>query len=331
MADETFDLTRRPRRLRQSENIRSLVRETQLTTDDMIMPVFVTDEDDVRREIPSMPNIYQYSIDEVDRELDALLEGGISRVLLFGIPADERKDEVGSDTFADAGVIQRSLQHIKSNYGDELLVMTDVCFCEYTSHGHCGVVDDEGRLLNDPTLANLQKQVVSHAKAGADVVAPSGMIDGMVGAIRGALDAEGFHDVPVMSYAVKYASAFYGPFRDAVETESDFDHRKRYQMDPPNLREAMVEARLDVAEGADILMVKPALAYMDVIRRVREHFDLPVACYNVSGEYAMVHAAADRNWIDRREVALEKLTSMKRAGADIIITYFARAAADWLA
>jgi len=329
MSDESFDLTRRPRRLRQSEKLRSLVRETALTTDDVIMPVVVSAEDpNLRREIPSMPGIYQYGLAEIDRELDELLEAGVSRILLFGIP--EKKDEVGSDTFADDGIIQRALDHIEDRYGDELLTITDVCFCEYTTHGHCGVVDDQGRLLNDPTLANLQKQVVSHAEAGADIVAPSGMIDGMVRAIRDALDAEGFHQIPVMSYAVKYASAFYGPFRDAVETEGEFDHRKRYQMDPPNTREAITEAELDVREGADFLMVKPALSYMDIIRRMREQFEIPLACYNVSGEYAMVKATAERGWVDERETILEKLTAMKRAGADVIISYHAREAAEWL-
>lgn len=325
MTDSSFDFARRPRRLRQSKNIRELVRETGLTTDDLVMPVFVTAEDGVRREIPSMPGIYQYSIDEVDREIDALLEAGVSRILLFGLP--DEKDEVGSDTFSDDGVIQNALRHLEARYGDELLLMTDVCFCEYTTHGHCGVVDGDGRLLNDPTLENLQKQVVSHADAGADVVAPSGMIDGMVEAIRGALDQHGFQQVPVMSYAVKYASAFYGPFRDAVETESEFDHRKRYQMDPPNTREALVEARLDVEQGADFLMVKPALAYMDIIRRVRRAFEVPIACYNVSGEYAMVRAAAEKGWVDADAVAAEKLTAMKRAGANFIISYFARSVA----
>jgi len=328
MTETDFDRTRRPRRLRQSENIRELVRETGLTADELVMPVFVTAEEGVRREIPSMPDIYQYSIGEVDREIDTLLEAGVTRILLFGLP--EQKDEVGSDTFSDDGIIQNALRHLNDRYGDELLLMTDVCFCEYTTHGHCGVVDDEGRLSNDPTLANLQKQVVSHAEAGADIVAPSGMIDGMVEAIRDALDERGFHQVPVMSYAVKYASAFYGPFRDAVETESDFDHRKRYQMDPPNTREALVEARLDVEQGADVLMVKPALAYMDVIRRVRRAFEVPLACYNVSGEYAMVRAAAEKGWVDADAIAAEKLTAMKRAGADFIISYFARSVAESL-
>ncbi len=324
------DLTRRPRRLRQSDNIRELVRETGLSTDDLIMPVFVTAEEDVRRPIPSMPDIYQYSLDRLDRELDELLEVGIERILLFGIPAEEDKDAIGSDTFSDDGIVQRALRHIQSQYGDELLAITDVCFCEYTTHGHCGVVDDEDHLMNDPTLENLQRQVVSHARAGADVVAPSGMIDGQVGAIRSALDDEEFHEVPILSYAVKYASDFYGPFRDAVETEDDFDHRRRYQMDPPNQREALVEAELDVEEGADMLMVKPALSYLDVIQTVDDQFDVPLACYNVSGEYAMTRAADEKGWIEGNEVALEMLTSMRRAGADVIISYFARAVADEL-
>jgi porphobilinogen synthase len=277
-----------------------------------------------------MPDIHQYPLEEIDREIDRLLEVGIDRILLFGIPEDDDKDAIGSDTFADDGVIQRTLRHLRSQYGDELLIVTDVCFCEYTSHGHCGVVDEEGRLLNDPTLENLQRQVVSHAESGADVVAPSGMIDGQVGAIREALDEADFHQVPILSYAVKYASDFYGPFREAVETEDDFDHRRRYQMDPPNRREALVEAELDVDEGADMLMVKPALAYLDVIADVREQFDLPLACYNVSGEYAMTRAADEKGWIDGRAVALEMLTSMKRAGADAIISYFARSVAETL-
>lgn len=320
--DRHVDLSRRPRRLRNSESIRSMVREHRVHRDDLVMPVFVTAEDGVRREIPSMPGIYQYSIDELDRELDALLDAGVTRIMLFGIP--DRKDPVGSDTWKQDGIIQRALRHIDDAYGDALLKITDVCFCEYTDHGHCGVVDDEGRLLNDPTLDNLQKQVVSHAKAGADIVAPSGMIDGMVGAIRDALDASGWHQLPVMSYAVKYASAFYGPFRDAADTASEFDHRRRYQMDPANAQEGRVEARLDVEQGADFLMVKPALPYLDMIRRIDREFDLPLACYNVSGEYAMIKAAAEKGWLSELDVAHEKLLSMKRAGADVIISYFAR-------
>jgi porphobilinogen synthase len=320
MADN-FDLPRRPRRLRRSEGIRGLVRETTLTTDDLIMPVFVTAEEDVKNEISSMPDIYQYSLDRVDEELETLLDRGIERVILFGIP--EAKDKVGSDTWRDDGIIQRATRHIKEQF-PQMYVVTDVCFCEYTSHGHCGVVDEDGELLNDPTLANLQKQAVSHAAAGADMIAPSGMLDGMVGAIRDGLDAADFAQVPIMSYAVKYASAFYGPFRDAVDSSPQFGDRRAYQMDPPNVREALVEAALDVDEGADILMVKPALSYLDVIQEIRWRFDLPVACYNVSGEYAMVRAAAEKGWIDGDQVALEMLTSMKRAGADIILSYFAR-------
>lgn len=326
--DNSFDFTRRPRRLRTSRGIRSLVSETGVTTDDLVMPVFVNANRDDRHEIPSMPDIYQYPIEEVDREIDRLLDRGISTVLLFGIP--EQKDDVGSDTWSSDGVIQQTLRHLDDRYGDELLTITDVCFCEYTSHGHCGVIDDNGRMLNDPTLDNLQKQVVSHAKAGADVVAPSGMVDGMVEAIRTALDAEDFHDVGLLSYSVKYASCFYGPFRDAVATSSNFDHRRRYQMDPANAREANVEARLDVDQGADALMVKPALPYLDVIRRIDQNFDLPLACYNVSGEYAMIRAADENGWLDADETALEMLTSMKRAGADIMISYFARTAAAML-
>ena len=317
-----FELSRRPRRLRRNEHIRSLVREHHLSVDDLVMPVFVTAEDGVHREIGSMPGIFQHSIDELGREVDVLLERGVNRVLLFGIPAS--KDEVGSDTWHDHGIIQSATRHLREQYGDDLYIITDVCFCEYTSHGHCGVVNESGDLLNDPTLENLQKQVVSHAEAGADMVAPSGMIDGMVAAIREALDDDGYHDVALMSYAVKYASAFYGPFRDAVDSSPGFGDRSAYQMDPANGREAMVEAELDAAEGADVLMVKPALAYLDIIRRVREAFDLPVACYNVSGEYSMVKAAAAKGWIDEAAVRREMLLSMKRAGADIIITYFAR-------
>ncbi len=317
-----FDLPRRPRRLRRNEAIRSLVRETHLRVDDLVMPIFVTAESGVNREIRSMPGIHQLSVSELGAEVDVLLERGVSRVILFGIP--EGKDEVGSDTWHDHGIIQTATRNLRAAYGDALYIMTDVCFCEYTSHGHCGVVSEGGELLNDETLSNLQKQVVSHAAAGADMVAPSGMIDGMVHAIRFGLDDAGYDDVAVMSYAVKYASAFYGPFRDAVDSAPGFGDRRSYQMDPANAREAMVEAELDAAEGADVLMVKPALAYLDIITRVRDAVDLPIACYNVSGEYSMVKAAAAKGWIDEAAVRREMLLSMKRAGADIIITYFAR-------
>lgn len=317
-----FDLPRRPRRLRRNAAIRRLVRETHLTRDDLVMPVFVTAHDNVRQEIASMPGIFQYSLDHLDAEIDLLLERGIERVLLFGIPAV--KDATGSDTWNDDGIIQRATRHLRQRYGDDLYIISDVCFCEYTDHGHCGVVDAHGALLNDATLLNLQKQVVSHAAAGVDMVAPSGMLDGMVHAIRSALDDRNFHDVALMSYAVKYASAFYGPFRDAVDSAPSFGDRHAYQMDPANRREALVEAALDVQEGADVLMVKPALAYLDIIRELRDTFDLPLACYNVSGEYAMVKAAAARGWVDEAAVRRESLTAMKRAGADLIITYFAR-------
>ncbi len=313
---------RRPRRLRASPVLRKLVRETTLHREDLIMPMFVSHVDGQNAEIASMPGIFQLGLDELQHEADAILAAGVSQVILFGLPP--QKDPVGSDTWSDTGILQRAIRRLKQAYGDELFVISDVCFCEYTDHGHCGVVAADGRLLNDPTLVNLQKQAVSHADAGADMVAPSGMIDGMVGAMREGLDGAGHSDTPIMSYAVKYASSFYGPFRDAVDSAPAFGDRRTYQMDPANRREALVEASLDVEQGADLLMVKPALAYLDVVREVRDRFDLPVAAYNVSGEYAMVKAAAAKGWIDGEAVALELLTSMKRAGADLILSYFAR-------
>ena len=317
----SFELPRRPRRLRRNENIRGLVRENFLRKDDLVMPMFISANPTWKSEISSMPGILQYGLDSMREELDAIVASGIRRVLLFGIPA--QKDAVGSDTWHDHGVIQDAVRRIKAEY-PELYVITDVCFCEYTSHGHCGVVAADGELLNDPTLLNLQKQAVSHAAAGADMVAPSGMIDGMIGAMREGLDDAGFAHVPIMSYAVKYASGYYGPFREAVDSAPQFGDRSAYQMDPANRREAMVEAELDYVEGADILMVKPALSYLDVIADLRGRFDVPIACYNVSGEYSMVKAAAAQGWIDERTVRREMLLSMKRAGADIIISYFAR-------
>ncbi len=315
-------LVRRPRRLRAHPVLRAMVRETVLTRQDLIMPIFIDPKPSTVRPIPSMPGICNYGLDEVDRELEAILEAGIRQVILFGVP--EQKDAIGSDTWDDHhGIIQRAVRHIKTKY-PELFVITDVCFCEYTSHGHCGVVSEDGRLLNDPTLDNLGKQAVSHARAGADMVAPSGMLDGMVGAMRTSLDHHGFTDVSIMSYAVKYASSYYGPFRDAVDSAPAFGDRRTYQMDPANVREGLVEAALDVEQGADILMVKPALSYLDVIAKVKEQFDLPMAAYNVSGEYAMIKAAGANGWIDADAVARESLLSMKRAGADLILTYFAR-------
>ena len=322
-----FDLTRRPRRLRGSGHLREMVRENHLRRDDLIMPVFIAHGEGIRREIVSMPDIYQYSLDELDRELDALSEAGIFRLILFGIPP--QKDAVGSDTFSDGGIIQRAISHIR-NYDERFFLITDVCFCEYTDHGHCGVLRDDGTLHNDATLKNLQKQTLSHAEAGADMLAPSGMIDGMIRAMREALDEADRSDLPIMSYAVKYASAFYGPFRDAVDSSPQSGDRRAYQMDPANAREARVEARLDVEEGADLLMVKPALSYLDIVRDIRDNFDLPLACYNVSGEYSMVKAAAAKGWVDETAIAIEKLLSMKRAGADLILTYFARDIASHL-
>ena len=320
----------RLRRLRKNETIRRMVRENVLTVDDFIYPLFIVEGEGIKEEIPSMPGQYRYSIDRVIEEVGEVKELGIPAVILFGIPA--HKDELGSDSFSDEGIIQRALRAIKKEYPD-MYVITDVCFCEYTSHGHCGYLKCNGSSCdvdNDKTLELLKKQVVSHAKAGADMVAPSGMMDGMIKAIREALDEAGFTEIPIMSYAAKYASAYYGPFRDAAESAPSFGDRRSYQMDPANSDEALREVALDIQEGADIVMVKPALAYMDVIRRVKETFKYPTAAYNVSGEYAMVKAAAMKGWIDERKVVLETLLSMKRAGADLILTYHAKDATKWL-
>jgi porphobilinogen synthase len=316
-----FDLIRRPRRLRRTPAIRSLVRETTVFREDLVMPLFVNHDDTWRREVASMPGIFQLGLDHLPKEIDRIVAAGVGAVLLFGLPAT--KDDVGSDTWNDdGGVVQRAVRRIKEHAPD-LVVMTDVCFCEYTTHGHCGVWS-HGHLDNDLTLANLQKQVVSHARAGADLVAPSGMIDGMVAAIRDTLDGAGFVDLPVMSYAVKYASSFYGPFREAVDSAPQSGDRRGHQMDPANVREAVREAALDLDEGADILMVKPALSYLDVIRTLRDRFDAPLAAYSVSGEYSLIQAAAANGWVDRDAMAIETLLSMKRAGADMLISYFAR-------
>ena len=319
-------LIHRPRRLRQTEAIRRLVRETALAADDFIYPLFVVHERDTVREIPSLPGNYHWSPDRLGPEVEEIARLGIPAVLLFGLPA--AKDELGSGAYDDEGVVQQAIRAIKAAV-PELLVVTDVCLCEYTSHGHCGVVR-EGRVENDPTLELLGRIAVSHAAAGADVIAPSDMMDGRVGAIRAALDAAGYGGTPIMAYSAKYASAFYGPFREAAGSAPQFGDRRGYQMDPPNVREALREVGLDVQEGADIVMVKPALAYLDVIAKVRERFDLPLAAYNVSGEYAMVKAAARQGWIDERRVTLELLTAIKRAGADIIISYHAKDAVRWL-
>ncbi len=323
--------TVRPRRLRHNPLVRALVRETALTPDDFILPLFVRPGRGIKKEIASMPGNFQLSVDRLLEEVGGSLDLGIRAFILFGIPS--HKDATGAVALEDAGIVQQALRALKAEFRDRVLLLTDECFCEYTDHGHCGVLSEKtGRLDldNDATLPNLAAQCVSHVRAGADVVAPSGMLDGMVGAIRTALDAAGFTHVPILSYAVKYASAFYGPFRDAAESPPQFGDRHSYQMDPANGDEALREAALDLTEGADMLMVKPALAYLDVIQRVKERFGVPVAAYNVSGEYAMVKAAAANGWIDERRVALEILTGIKRAGADMILTYYARDAAKWL-
>ncbi|HHN65305.1 MAG TPA: porphobilinogen synthase [Nitrospirae bacterium] len=316
----------RPRRLRRTEAIRRMVRETVLTPDDLIYPLFVTTGKGVKKPISSMPGCFQQSTDEVVKTVKEIHSLGIPSVILFGIP--EHKDELGSSAYDPNGVVQNAIKAIKDAV-PELLVITDVCMCEYTSHGHCGIVN-AGEVLNDPTLKLLQKEALSHAQAGADMVAPSDMMDGRVAAIREILDSEGYSHVPIMSYAAKYASAFYGPFREAAESAPQFGDRRSYQMDPPNRREALKEVALDIEEGADIVMVKPALSYLDVISDVKDNFDIPVAAYNVSGEYSLVKAAAQLGWIDHDRVMLEILTSIKRAGADMILTYFAPQAARLL-
>jgi porphobilinogen synthase len=319
---------RRPRRLRRTAALRDLVRETTLEPDDFVHPLFVVPGEDVRRPVSSMPGVDQLSVDLVAGEARELVMRGVKAVLLFGIPS--AKDPHGLESYADDGVVQQAIRALK-DASPELVVATDVCLCEYTDHGHCGLLDGEGYVLNDETLEVLGRIAVSHGEAGADVVAPSGMIDGMVGAIRGALDGEGLHGVAILSYAVKYASAFYGPFREAAEGAPAFGDRRSHQMDPGNAREALREAALDVDEGADALMVKPALGYLDVVRAVRERFpELPLAAYNVSGEYAMVKAAAANGWLDERAVVLEVLTGIRRAGADLVVTYHAKDAAAWL-
>ena len=317
---------RRPRRLRRSETIRRMVRETILRVDDLIMPLFVVHGRGIRREIPPMPGNYQLSVDQLTREVKEIAALRIPAVLLFGIP--ERKDAHGSQAYAKDGIIQQAVRAIKDSVSD-LLVITDTCLCEYMSHGHCGVVE-EGVVKNDPTLELLAKVAVAQAEAGADIVAPSDMMDGRVGAIREALDSSGFEEVAIMSYAAKYASGFYGPFRVAAESAPQFGDRQSYQMDPANAAEALREVAMDLEEGADIIMVKPALAYLDILWRIRTEFDVPMAAYNVSGEFAMVKAAAGLGWLEEERVMWEILTAIKRAGADLILTYFAKDAARLL-
>ena len=317
----------RPRRLRKSETLRRMVRETRLSVDNLIMPLFVVPGRNVANPVGSMPGVAQLSVDRTVEECKAIHDLGIPAVILFGIP--DHKDATGSGAYADDGIVQRALRAIKAAVPD-LVLITDVCLCEYTDHGHCGVIAD-GDVDNDATLDLLAQEAVSHARAGADMVAPSDMMDGRVGAIRDRLDEEGYDHVPIMAYAAKFASGFYGPFREAAESTPQFGDRRSYQMDPPNAQEALREVALDIDEGADIVMVKPALAYLDLIWRVKEEFGYPVAAYNVSGEYAMVKAAAANGWIDESRIMLETLTAMRRAGADMILTYFAKDAARLLA
>ena len=318
--------TQRPRRLRRTELLRGLVRETRLSAAGFIYPMFVCPGNRVRQEVRSMPSVCQQSADQIVEECREVESLGIPGIILFGLP--ETKDARGSSSLAATGVVQKAIEGIrKANL--QLLVLTDVCLCEYTDHGHCGVIEN-GEVANDPTVAILAEQALSHARAGADIVAPSDMMDGRVGAIRKKLDENGFENVAILSYAAKYCSGFYGPFREAAESAPQFGDRRGYQMDAGNAREALKEVALDLEEGADIVMVKPALPYLDIIRRVRERFDVPVAAYNVSGEYAMVKAAAQKGWIEERRVVLEILTGIERAGANIVLTYHAKDAARWL-
>lgn len=317
---------KRHRRLRSSAAMRALVRETQLSVNDFIYPLFIIEGENIKNEVPSMPGVFQFSLDRLSEALEEVVALGIKAVILFGIP--QHKDEQGTGAFIDEGIVQQATRFIKEKYPD-LLVVADTCLCEYTSHGHCGVIVDQD-VENDESLKLLADTAVSQAKAGADIIAPSNMMDGFVAVIRQALDEAGFKHIPIMSYAVKYASSFYGPFRDAADSTPQFGDRKTYQMDPANRLEALREAQSDIDEGADFLIVKPALSYMDIIREVKNAHPVPVVAYNVSGEYSMVKAAAMNGWINEKELVLEMLTSMKRAGADLIITYFAKDVAKWL-
>lgn len=312
----------RPRRLRRNAALRSLVRETRLTPDNFVLPLFACPGNGVRREISSMPGVFNLSVDEIANEASAAYDAGVRSVILFGLP--ESKDELASGAYAEDGIVQRAIRAVRRS-APEMIVIADTCLCEYTSHGHCGVVRG-GDVLNDESLELIARTAASQAEAGADIVAPSAMMDGQVAAIREALDDSGLENTAIMSYAVKYASGFYGPFREAAQSAPEFGDRRAYQMDPPNAREAMREAELDYSEGADILMVKPATVYLDVLKMVRDRFDLPLAAYHVSGEYALIKAAAQKGWIDEERVMMETLTSIKRAGADIILTYYAREA-----
>ncbi|MDM5315693.1 porphobilinogen synthase [Fictibacillus sp. b24] len=316
----------RHRRLRKSASMRSLVRETHLQVSDFIYPLFFVEGENVKKEVPSMPGVYHLSLDLLEKEVKEIESLGIQSIIVFGVPNE--KDDCGSSAYDHNGIVQRAISQIKE-IAPSLTVIADTCLCQFTDHGHCGVIEN-GEVLNDETLSLLAKTAVSQAKAGADVIAPSNMMDGFVAAIRQGLDEAGYYDVPIMSYAVKYASSFYGPFRDAAHSTPQFGDRKTYQMDPANRLEALREAESDIAEGADFLMVKPALSYLDILRELKDRYPLPLVAYNVSGEYSMIKAAAINGWVDEKSIVLEKLISMKRAGADLIITYFAKDAARWL-
>lgn len=321
-----MELHKRPRRLRTNNAMRRLVRETRISPDDLIYPLFIVEGKDIKREIPSMPGVYHLSVDRFLQELEEVQKLGIPGVLLFGVP--DTKDERGTGAYSEDGIIQRALREVKKSF-PELLLIADVCLCEYTSHGHCGMVQD-GKILNDISVELIAKSALSYARAGADIIAPSDMMDGRIGAIRSLLDANGFEDKAIMSYSAKYSSAFYGPFRDAAHSAPAFGDRKTYQMDYSNIREAVREVELDIDEGADIVMVKPAMAYLDVINEISSRVDLPVAAYHVSGEYSMIKAAANNGWINEKAAVLESVTAIRRAGAKIIITYYAKQLAQWL-
>ncbi|MCA1318730.1 porphobilinogen synthase [Bacillus tianshenii] len=316
----------RHRRLRSTDNMRALVRETHLHKEDLIYPIFIVEGENIKNEVPSMPGVYHLSLDLLNEEMAEVTDLGIKSVIVFGVPKE--KDEVGTQAYHDHGIVQKAISQIKESF-PELVVIADTCLCQYTNHGHCGIVE-EGQVLNDPTLDLLARTAVSQARAGADIIAPSNMMDGFVAAIRHGLDENGFEHIPVMSYAVKYSSAFYGPFRDAAHSSPQFGDRKTYQMDPANRQEALREAESDIMEGADFLIVKPALSYLDIIRDVKNNFNVPVVAYNVSGEYSMIKAAAQNGWINEKEIVMEMLVSMKRAGVDLIITYFSKDVARWL-
>jgi porphobilinogen synthase len=317
----------RPRRLRKNEKLRGLIQENDFSTKHLIYPLFVKEMDQPRVPVPSMPDVYQFSVEGLLKEVEDVISHSIPAILLFGIP--EKKDETGSGAYAESGIVQEATRRIKKLFGDDILVVTDVCLCEYTSHGHCGVIRD-GDVDNDESMKIIAESALSHVKAGADMVAPSDMMDGRVRAIRQLLDINGCYNTPIMSYAAKYASCLYGPFRDAAESPPQFGDRKSYQMDPPNQREALREIELDIEEGADIIMVKPALFYLDVLSMARQTFNMPLAAYSVSGEYSMIKLAASKNCFDYKKTVLEYMTGIRRAGADIIITYFAKDIAGWL-